>query len=774
MRTTEGRATIQAIMASCPRMTWNTHPDDHLQYVNDHLFYHMQQHFSAVPARSRRRHVSDELWAAVRQRRHARRLIFRNKQQWRRYLLDLLFQAWRRCRAPGSSDRPRLRWHQRDKSLRLANARLGRVVAKLSRCISALDHRDAANHARTVLRESRAAGPAEMAVALRGVLKNGRRYKPPRITPALNLEYGPVSDPREIQEALECSFAAPEHGALCSIPQTASLGAHPVAMLDEVDVGQLISMASLPEAFIRQKPNKAVGLSLLPAQLYAADALGAAALHMPLILKGAAFGVLPMLWKGSQAVAIPKPNKAPGTLAAWRSIALYDAAAKGIGKALRQELATSLRHVAMPGQNGSLPGDTLSVPSHCVQAYIAAASALGKSGAVLFIDGRAAYYSVIRQVLFDEVTENEVQFLEALFGRLGFTDHQQSSLLAALQGPGIFARAGVAASLQQFLRTSLQGTWFTMGHGCNSLPVQHTQSGTVPGTPLADLLYAFVQSSFQKAVHDELREAGLAVTFSGSGSYAPMPAWADDVAILLPFCAAQELTAKLRLVAAAAEHHSRATGVAVNFDKGKTEALCFFRGQHSRTVRRNLLQGDQPSLPLELRNGRAVHLRLVDSYVHLGSVVTFSASPAADAKAKAHAAAQPFDRLRKTLLRNPELSAAEKVELVRSLIIAKVAYGAALWTPRSTAEFHLCHGVLAKYWRFAFRPITGLSSVLLSDSEVCQALGTLAPDELLCTERVRQLSLVVQEGPSACGTACSLRRPGWRWPWKLSEQSATG
>ena len=761
MLTTEGRNVIRQIMHNCPHVPWCVHPDDHLQCINDHLFQQLQCHFQANPARSRRRHVSDELWSAVRQRRQSRRLLFRNKQSWHRHLLSFLLDAWKHVARPRQHARPSsVRWNHKDRALRFANARLGKVVGVLTRCIRRLDHKDAAEHARTVLRESRRAGPAEMAAALRGVLKSGRRYKPPRVTPALHLQQVPVSDPAEVQRVLEESFARPENGVLCTIPEVAAASSETHAMPTCLDLLEIPSMAALAEAFIRQKPNKATGLSLLPAELYSADAIGAAILHMPLLLKGLAFHKLPILWKGSQCVAIPKPNKAPGSVAAWRSIALYDTAAKGIGKALRMELAGCLRKVILPGQNGSLPGDNLMIPSHCIQAYIAAAAKLGKSGAVLFLDGRAAYYSVIRQVLFDDVPDNDVTFLELLFRRLQFTDTQQAALLASLNGPGIFTQAGVPTALQHFLQTSLHGTWFTMGHGCGAQPLRCTRSGTVPGTPLADMLYAFVQSNFQRNVQEDLQTAGLTVTFSQNGQTAPMPTWADDVSIMLPFCTADQVAARLCLVAAAAEHHSRASGVEVNFDKGKTEALCFFRGPNSRLTRRQLLQGDHPSVPLALRNGRTVDLRLVDSYVHLGSVVSYSASPTADAKAKAQSAAHPFDRLRKTLLRNPELTTPEKVELVRSLIVAKLTYGASLWTPRSTAESHACPHALAKFWRFAFRPITGLSSTLLTDTEVCHALGTLAADELLSLERVRQLSLVVGEGPSALWD-CLLIESAW-------------
>ena len=317
MRTPEGRLAIRGIMANCPAVGWCVHPDDHLQRINDYFFGQLQQQFPADLACSRRRHVSDELWAAVRQRRHARRLVHRNKQLWKQHLLQLLLNAWKHSCHPTRQKPPQPgQWNRKDTALRLANARLGKTIAVLCRCVHKLDQRYAAAHTREVLRESRKAGPAEMAAALRGVLKNGRRYKPPRITPALSRPHGLITDPADVQAALEASFAAPEHGVLRPLAQVANAGLPSSALPEEINLTRLFSMASLTEAFIQQKPNKAVGLSLLPAELYAADAIGAAVVHMPLILKGAAFGTLPMLWKGSQSVAIPKPNKPPGSLSA--------------------------------------------------------------------------------------------------------------------------------------------------------------------------------------------------------------------------------------------------------------------------------------------------------------------------------------------------------------------------------------------------------------------------------------------------------------------------
>ena len=392
-------------------------------------------------------------------------------------------------------------------------------------------------------------------------------------------------------------------------------------------------------------------------------------------------------------------------------------------------------------------------------AYLAAAARRHTCATVLFIDGKAAYYSVIRQCLLSHSHGEDLPFLEDLLHKLGFTPEQQAALLAALQGKGILAEAGVPTALQSFLRSSLQGTCFTMGAGGEDTLLVLTHSGTVPGTPLADCLFAFAQSKFQKEVQQELVEEGLAAYFGHRGP-APLPSWADDVSILLPFCHAAEVRTALTKVVQIVEHHSRAIGVELNFDKGKTEALCAFRGPGSKAVRRELLSSDCPSIPVTLRSGQVANLRLVESYAHLGSVVNHAASPVGDIRAKVQAAMPCLERLRRTLLRNQELSSTEKIELVRSLIIAKVSYGSAIWCPTTAQEENACCMAFGKIWRQALRPILGLSSLYLDDDEVCGLLGVLTPQQSLAVERIRQLTLVVKHGPSFLW-ACLLAEGKW-------------
>ena len=123
-----------------------------------------------------------------------------------------------------------------------------------------------------------------------------------------------------------------------------------------------------------------------------------------------------------------------------------------------------------------------------------------------------------------------------------------------------------------------------------------------------------------------------------------------------------QLQRNLTIVTETVERHSHATGAQLNFDKGQTEALCVFRSSGCKRVKQALLQGQDPSIPLMLASGSTTQLRLVDTYTHLGSIVTFLASPVADVRSKLSTARLSFSRLHKTLLRNTELTAAEKLK----------------------------------------------------------------------------------------------------------------
>ena len=88
--------------------------------------------------------------------------------------------------------------------------------------------------------------------------------------------------------------------------------------------------------------------------------------------------------------------------------------------------------------------------------------------------------------------------LEELIALLMPDEELCDQAVASLLGPGLLQQSGLGASLEDYFRGNLKATWFTMD--ASSTLLQHILSGTAPGSPLADLLYQFVQSQFMRGV----------------------------------------------------------------------------------------------------------------------------------------------------------------------------------------------------------------------------------------------------------------------------------
>ena len=341
-----------------------------------------------------------------------------------------------------------------------------------------------------------------------------------------------------------------------------------------------------------------------------------------------------------------------------------------------------------------------------------------------------------------------MQDLEALLDVLLPDEDVRDEALAALLGPGLLEQADIPSGLQDYLRSHLRGTWFTLDLAGTT--VQHTRSGTSPGSPLADLLYQFVQSRFMRNVVTELADLGLNIRVQLSPDPVCPQGWADDVAVLLPLCTADCLVARIQQCLPVLDRSSRAMGVALNYDSGKTEVLVCVRGKGSVSVRRQLLSPAEPVIPVSLLVERSIQLRVVERYLHLGNIVCNNCTSATcldDVKGKVQSADGVFRRLQSTLLQNPELWPQEKTLLVGSLVLAKVKYGAGLWVTSSAAEERSVHNALSKYWRMACRSITGHCTKFLDENEIASILGVLTATQALRVERCRQLCTACENGP---------------------------
>ena len=198
--------------------------------------------------------------------------------------------------------------------------------------------------------------------------------------------------------------------------------------------------------------------------------------------------------------------------------------------------------------------------------------------------------------------------------------------------------------------------------------------------------------------------------------------------------------------------HLRRLGLAANLGSGKTEAVLALHGRGSRQVRRQLFGAACPTLDLARGSDVFPPLRLVPSYVHLGTVLNSELSEVANLKRRAGLLASAFKPIRNRLLNNPFLLPGEKRELILGRVIPCFLHGSGLWRLATAHEKEAAVGPLHSVFRQCIRPITGNSSAKMTQTEVLAALDLPSPEELLHVHRARAFLQVFRADMQPCWT----------------------
>ena len=307
------------------------------------------------------------------------------------------------------------------------------------------------------------------------------------------------------------------------------------------------------------------------------------------------------------------------------------------------------------------------------------------------------------------------------------------------------AQANIPPFVQDFLRTGFHGSHFCVGKGNDN--VYLTTAGTIPGSPLADIVFQLALVRFHHNLQRRLRERNLLVTIESpstckaSGTTVVLEAststWVDDLAVVVSSSTAAGLVPQLASVAAVVEQSLCSTGVLVNYSPGKTAAMCFFRGKGARTVKKLWMIEQQGRVQLPRGPGQGKFLQLITEYTHLGNRWHASGQQVVAIAHRLSIAKPIFSALRKRLLFNSCLTCSEKVRLVVQGPLASLLHGSGLWVVTDRPTARRAHEAIANMYRQCVRPILNISCRGLTDTEVCCALVVLQPADVLKFQRMR-------------------------------------
>ena len=283
-----------------------------------------------------------------------------------------------------------------------------------------------------------------------------------------------------------------------------------------------------------------------------------------------------------------------------------------------------------------------------------------------------------------------------------------------------------------------------------------TKTGTMPGAPLADLVFQFAFAHFLGRVHARLRELGLLMSVHqgrGNPQHVPSPTWMDDIVVPVDADSADTLVPRAQQLIQVVSIELANIGIQINTGPGKSEALLHFAGHGSRRVRHHWLIQQNATIPVNLAGGAAGRVQIVANYTHLGSTVSFDRTPQLDIKKRSAAARETRRRIHRPLLTNQHLTISERLTMHWSLVVRKFLHGAGLWTFRLDRDFSSFSAAYLSLIRPICLPVLGLAAKGLDDDTVCAICGYPSARLLRDLELVAMAAAV---GSKACDALCVL------------------
>lgn len=241
------------------------------------------------------------------------------------------------------------------------------------------------------------------------------------------------------------------------------------------------------------------------------------------------------------------------------------------------------------------------------------------------------------------------------------------------------------------------------------------------------------------------------------------PTWVDDTCLHFECADACDLSALVREGINVLIDLSEESGFEVNFKEKNTECVMCLRGLGSAQAKhdRGIENG---TFTIDL--GRPRVLRVVKSYLHLGSMFAMSARAVLEANRRDQAVRGVETCIRKEILGNSNLEIQTKVNIASSLVEARLLSDVGGWTAWSQTALDAMEATRMRSIRGIYRSamFAGSSEEVPSSARVRHDLNLLPMVTLIRIRRLSYLARYAQHAPAplkALVEGQSLKQ-GWR------------
>ena len=578
---------------------------------------------------------------------------------------------------------------------------------------------------------------------------------PIRPLPLLKTPTGGVAkDYKEVQEVFCQQFAELEAGIRVDDATLREYNQVPPPLShDELDLTFVPSLWQIQRTLMRFKTGKAPGKSGLTVELFRAGGIPMLHHFLPLMVKAVLTTHEPLAWKGGRLFALYKGKGDPSDPGSFRSIFLSELAAKLLHAMVRTRLEICWERQIQEIQHGGRKRHSTDTAHHIVHAHMAWARMQKVSSAVVFIDLKAAFYSVFRQSLIGgDWKAEEMQFL---LSKLHIAEDEWPEIIQTTRRDD--ATPYLGDHVRKMLQDMLTATFFEMTDVDEKIA---THRGTRPGDPVGDILFNMLFRLILKDVRTELQKhpeaewIGTPVDGEGVFNNGPIPstafaeiAFVDDVAYIVHSKNPETTVGLVQNTLSAFKDAAAKRGLRVNFAEGKTEVLVNLVGPGSRASRTRLWHAMSGKVPV-VSETETCEVQLVHHYKHLGSFVQEKAITTKDRNCRIAEARKAAGVLVRPFFAKPFLKLATKTTVFEALVSSRHRYNVHTWSWVSNDE-------LAKWasgLKDLVRKLLGFTSeevpwFHMSTEDLYALAGLDAPMDALHASRLRYVRRAVQVAP---------------------------
>lgn len=390
-----------------------------------------------------------------------------------------------------------------------------------------------------------------------------------------------------------------------------------------------------------------------------------------MILKMCCEQAEPVWFKGGYIHPIYKQKGSLSDPTAYRGVVLLDVYGKKFHAWLRGRLLPILQGRKTEGQLGGLPHEQTLTGSHLLRVHGQVARALRRSSAVVFVDVRAAFHHMLRELIFlqgspslepDHILDSD---------HFNMQDIQALLLQRCQEHPVDFP-----SSLRKLADNVHRHTWFTQrGTSLGTHEVVSTLRGTRPGSPVADVGFNLLMSDILQELQCRLeQDEVLAHHTADFPINIPPITWVDDLAIPVTTSHPSTLTAMLQIVLHHVHEVLYSRGLQINYDKGKTEIVVMFRGNEADAARRHFFSSERESYITTSTATHVISVRAVPSYKHLGIRYQMDSDLNHEIECRSAQARTAFHEVKKQIFTNKALKVGTRIQLLQSHFLQAIIW----------------------------------------------------------------------------------------------------